>query len=73
MPRQGNLYDQFGRDYAAQRSLFDLAGPRVSSLTCCTCGEPLEETPSGYVTCPAGHGRLRAESVSEPNGSWFDE
>lgn len=76
MAHQGELFSRFGRDHAAQRSLFD-DGPRLSGLSCSECGEPMEETPSGFITCPAGHGRLNVEAPAafdqDSNGSWFDE
>ncbi len=33
-----------------QRQLFDLA--------CSVCGRIMINTPSGYICCPVGHGRL---------------
>jgi uncharacterized Zn finger protein (UPF0148 family) len=40
-----------------QAELFQRGG-RVSSLTCESCGEPLERTPGGFLACPRGHGKL---------------
>lgn len=76
MHRQGNLFNSFGRSYAKQGGLFD-SGPRVSALSCGECGAPMEETPSGFICCPNGHGKLSVEAPevhdTEANGSWFDE
>lgn len=76
MIRQGNLFSPFGSNHATQPSLFD-SGPRLSDLSCGTCGVPMEETPSGYIVCPHGHGKLSVEAPevhdTEGNGSWFDE
>jgi hypothetical protein len=56
--RQGNLFDPFGRHFARQGELFapeDLS----TTLRCEACGEYLVRTPSGYLTCPRGCGKLR--------------
>ncbi len=66
MTRQGDLFRSFGQVYGKQGSLFD-TGPRLSSLSCVECGEPMEETPSGWICCPKGHGKLRAESEDKGN------
>ncbi len=57
------------KHHARQRTLFE-EGPRETSLSCCECGQPLVETQSGFLCCPAGHGKLLAEE--EPRGSWFE-
>ena len=41
-----------------QLALFDFTGPPESSRTCAECGEQLVRTPSGYLCCPKGHGKL---------------
>ena len=46
---------------ARQGELFDMAGPAAVNLTC-YCGHYLERTPSGFLACPRGHGKLRTES-----------
>ncbi len=74
MTRQPDLFGGFAKHSAKQNSLFDTGG-KVSSLSCAECGEPMEHTPSGYLCCPNGHGKLR-EAVAQDNdasGSWFDD
>lgn len=67
MRTQRDLFNPFSREHAAQGELFD-DGPEVSALSCVECGEPLERTPSGYLCCPKGHGRLIAEESANPFG-----
>jgi hypothetical protein len=77
MTRQPSLYDPM---CAAVRSrqgcLFDTDGPALSGLSCVECGEPMERTPSGYLCCPKGHGRL-LEAIdppaAEPSGLWITD
>ncbi len=57
------------KHHARQQQLFE-EGPRESSLSCCECGRPLVETPTGFLACPSGHGKLREESA--PCGAWFE-
>ena len=35
---------------------------------CPRCGRYLERTPSGYLCCPAGHGKLLTEPPAETDG-----
>lgn len=37
----------------------------------CPCGRPMVVTPSGYLTCPAGHGRLL--QPDDPCGMIFED
>ena len=46
-----------------QRELFE-DGPRESGLSC-QCGRPLVETPSGFLCCPKGCGKLRLATNDE--------
>jgi hypothetical protein len=50
-----------------QATLFDpndvAAGD--SPLKCCTCHRPMVRTDSGYLCCPAGHGRLIDERATD--------
>jgi hypothetical protein len=52
--------------------------PNLFALRCETCAEQLVPTPSGYLACPQGHGKLLpaaqncAAAEAEPCGSWFD-
>jgi hypothetical protein len=48
-------------------------GPGLFDLRCEACGHYLVRTPSGYLACPKGHGKLQQEEAPEPCGSWFDE
>jgi hypothetical protein len=51
------------------------------SLRCGECGHYLTRTPSGYLACPLGHGKLIRETDSDPQpegdderwGSWFSD
>lgn len=50
--------------------------PNLFAL-CQECGRAMEKTESGFLVCPAGHGRLHAEprpddDQPEPCGSFFD-
>ena len=60
-----------GRTTARQGELFPAGLDEVSDLACCVCDARLVRTPSGYLVCPRGHGRLVAES--ESSGKWFEE
>ena len=52
--------------------------PNLFALRCDECRRQLVTTPSGYLACPAGHGRLVIETdtplpgAEEPCGSLFD-
>ncbi len=48
----------------ARKRASDRSGS-VLWLTCEECGRPLERTPGGFMTCPAGHGKLCEESKPE--------
>lgn len=59
--------------FAHQLRMFADAGHgRESNLSCGVCGEPLVETPSGFLACPRGHGRLLQEAVSDEVADWTD-
>jgi hypothetical protein len=54
--------------------------PNLFALRCTECGQQLVPTPSGYLACPQGHGKLIAqEPTTEPPGTvessglWFDD
>ena len=73
MARQGEFFFPFGREFAAQKSMFD-DGPELSALSCGECGRPLERTPSGFLACPNGHGKLVTETQESAGFSaMFDE
>jgi hypothetical protein len=54
-----------------QAELFETGG-RVVNLTCQTCGGPMEVTPSGFLCCPRGHGRLHLAANDSANWLFFD-
>jgi hypothetical protein len=57
--RQPDLFRPMcGEAHARQGRLFDDDGPADSALHCEVCDEYLTHTPSGYLACPNGHGRL---------------
>jgi hypothetical protein len=71
--RQPDLFRPMcGEAHARQGRLFDDDAPADSALHCEVCGEYLTHTPSGYLACPKGHGKLRADVDDERCGSWFD-
>lgn len=63
----------FATTTAHQAELFDTDGPELSALSCDCCGEPMERTPSGYLCCPRGHGRLIEVASDDCNGLFDDE
>jgi hypothetical protein len=67
MTRQDDLFDPMCATHRTRQGrLFDTDGPRAMWLRCQVCGRFLERTPSGYLACPAGHGRLLREAESDP-------
>jgi hypothetical protein len=64
-----------GKQSARQGELFKPGWDEVSDLACGECGEFLVRTPSGWLACPRGHGKLtgEAEPGEEPCGSWFED
>jgi hypothetical protein len=61
-----------------QPALFDTDGPPALTAQCEQCGEYPERTPSGYLCCPKGHGKLLTESpaiepATEPDTEDDDE
>jgi hypothetical protein len=64
------LYDDSTATFTSrQATLFNPnnAAAGDSPLTCCTCARLMVRTESGYLCCPAGHGRLIDEGVPEPD------
>jgi hypothetical protein len=56
-----------------QGRLFDDAGPPDSPRRCGECSAHLTRTPSDYLACPRGHGKLLQQAPDgEPCGSWFE-
>jgi hypothetical protein len=51
--------------------------PALYSLRCAECGHYLARTPSGFLACPLGHGKLIRETDDDPqpadesSGLWF--
>src|SRR5262245_40094798 len=69
MTHQRHLYDRATATIRSrQATLFDphAAEAGDSALTCCECGRLLVRIESGYLCCPAGHGRLIGEGSTEP-------
>lgn len=62
----------FATSTGRQAELWDTDGPELSTLSCGECGEPLERTPSGYLCCPRGHGRLIFEAIDDDASDLFD-
>ena len=61
---QADLYRSCtGKHYVRQVELFSIddCGPTVD-LHCALCHAELVRTPSGYLCCPEGHGRLIEET-----------
>ena len=63
------------QEQSHQRELFPIGQVDRSDLACCECGEYLVRTPSGWLTCPRGHGRLTPEEEldEESYGTWFED
>jgi hypothetical protein len=66
--RQDDLYDPMCATHKARQGrLFDTRGPAAVAFRCPECGHWLERTPSGFLVCPPGHGRLvRLPGEPEP-------
>ena len=81
MTRQPHLYDDSTATVTSrQATLFNPnnAAAGDSPLTCCTCGRPMVRTESGYLCCPAGHGKLidegaTAGDVDQDDGDHADD
>ncbi|MFL5329161.1 MAG: hypothetical protein ACJ8C4_09600 [Gemmataceae bacterium] len=63
---QPDLYSpMFARTSTVQPELFDERECPDSDQRCPECGDYLAITPSGYLCCPRGHGRLTVPHVEE--------
>lgn len=61
--KQLHLYDASTATVRSkQLTLWSEDDYQYTGLSCATCGRRMVRTPSGYVACPAGHGRLLAET-----------
>ena len=58
-----------------QPELFPPGHDEVSDLACGECGDYLVRTPSGWLACPRGHGKLtcEAEPSEESYGTLFED
>ena len=58
-----------------QPELFPPSLGEVSDLACGECGEFLVRTPSGWLACPRGHGKLTCEEEpgEQSYGTWFED
>ena len=72
MTRQGDLFHPMcATHHARQGQLFDTRGPAAVAVRCPECGHWLERTPSGFLACPRGHGRLvRLPGDPQPADDW---
>jgi hypothetical protein len=61
--------------HSTQPELFPPSLEEVSVLACGECGEFLVRTPSGWLACPRGHGKLTCEEEpgEETYGTWFED
>jgi hypothetical protein len=76
MSTERNLFDPMcGRSVSRPRELFPAGWDELSDRFCEECGEPLALTPSGYLACLRGHGKLLSEQAEDEEGSgaWFDD
>jgi hypothetical protein len=62
-----------GRSLAKQGQLFDTDGPTAVNDTCRECGEFMERTPSGFLACTRGHGKLLSETSGESADGWPEQ
>jgi hypothetical protein len=60
---------------ARQGELFAPGEGERSNVPCGDCGEYLVRTPSGWLACPRGHGKLTCEEEpgEESSGMWFED
>ena len=60
------------RTIARQAQLFDTDGPPALTEKCRHCAEYLEHTPSGFLACPRGHGKLLTDTPANDAPAWPD-
>jgi hypothetical protein len=60
---------------ARQEELFAPGEDERSNVPCGEFGEHLVRTPSGYLACPNGHGKLTCEEEpgEQSYGTWFED
>lgn len=74
MTKQPDLFRPMCATVRTKQPTLFADGPRESALSCGQCGRPLIRTPTGFLCCPAGCGRLiEAVDDAAPCGSWFTE
>jgi hypothetical protein len=77
MTRQPDLFRPMCASVRArQGELFDTGGPPATWLRCRHCGRFLARTPSGFLACPMGHGKLLREATdpqSADEWEWLDD
>jgi hypothetical protein len=61
------------QEQARQEELFPAGPGEHSEIACGACGDCLVRTPSGWLACPRGHGRLICEEEpgEDSSGRWF--
>jgi len=53
------MKDLFGHEIEERPVQMELGGPTIhAGRVCVDCGRGLVETPSGFMACPKGHGKL---------------
>jgi hypothetical protein len=78
MTHQPDLFHRcLGRTEARQGEQFALDGAKESNRRGAECGAALVYTPSGFLACPRGHGKLRLDELDLPEepercGLWFE-
>ena len=73
MHTQRDLFDSCRAElHARQDDLFQAHEYMGTALRCVDCGEYLEETGSGYLACPLGHGRLLTQEPHPASRHGFD-
>ena len=76
MTRQPDLFlPMCARTMGRQATLFDTDGPPAQTARCKQCQDFLELTPSGYLCCPNGHGKLlcATDGDTEPQDDWPEQ
>ncbi len=74
MTNQPDLYRPMCAEVSAtQRELFERSSETALRCEAPGCGAYLVETPSGFVCCPKGHGKLIARDQAGDDAPLWDE
>jgi hypothetical protein len=68
MTRQASLYDPMLATVRTRQGELFTSAPAAVGLRCPDCERHLVETESGYLCCPAGHGKLIPNVPDEDDG-----